>query len=32
VDWQQFDEKMAAFTGLVQSLRNEEAAPSRVCG
>ena len=32
IDWQQFDEKMAAFTGLVQALRREDAAPSRACG
>jgi ArsR family transcriptional regulator len=32
IDWQQFDDKVAAFTSLVQALRREDAEPSRACG
>ena len=32
IDWEQFDEKVAGFTGLVRALRREDAAPSRACG
>jgi DNA-binding transcriptional ArsR family regulator len=32
IDWQQFDEKMSAFTDLVHALRREDAEPSCACG
>ena len=32
IDWERFDEKLAAFTDLVQALRNEDGEPSRACG